>query len=69
MPDSVIIDYFINNDICIERNRHNGDSSRRLSVFLAVFEMSDITADCSGVEQELIMSAMKRKKKLIRKKV
>lgn len=68
MPDSVTIDYFINNDICIERNRHKGDSTRRLSVFLAVFEMRDITADCSTVEQELIMSAVKRKKKSIRKR-
>ena len=69
MPDSMTIDYFINHDVRVERNLHNDDSTRRLTVFLAVFEMRDITADCSAVEQELIMSAVKRKKKSIRKKV
>ena len=68
MTDSVVIDYFVKNNVCIELNRQRGDSIRRLSVFQAVFKMCDITADCSTLEQELIMNAVKRKKKSIRKR-
>ena len=61
MPGYMSFDYCISSGVRIEFNRRCGDPGRRLSVILAALEMMHITADCSDVEKELIISAMKKK--------
>ena len=67
MPGYMSFDYCISSGVCIEFNRRCGDPGRRLSVILAALEMMHITADCSDVEKELIISGMKKKKNTIRR--
>ena len=66
MLNTIALDFLTGDNLCIEWYRKDISSSRRLPLYMAVFDMLKITADCTEIEKELIISSVKRTKNAIR---
>ena len=66
MSNTVAFDYLTKDGFCIECDRQNNGTPRRLPLYLAALEMLQITSDCTEIEKELIISSVKRTKNAIR---
>ena len=67
MSNTVTFDYLTKDGFCIECDRQNNGTPRRLPLYLAALDMLQITSDCTEIEKKLIMRAVKRKKHTIRR--
>ena len=67
MSNTVAFDYLTNDGFCIECDRQNNGTPRRILLYLAALDMLQITSDCTEIEKKLIMRAVKRKKYTIRR--